>query len=369
MYKFTTASEIVFGCGSLEKLGALVPNVERVLLVAGSSAAKNHLTERIVKLLAPREVEVVASVKPEPTIQQVDQIRQIFRDFRAEAVVAVGGGSALDVGKVVAAAGMSEVPTAEYFYNRAVMPEKGVFMAALPTTAGTGAEVTPNGVFSDELTNIKQSIRGGTILPRLALVDPELTISCPASVTAASGLDALTQGIESYIARNANHTTGALAMQGVRLIDRSIEKACADGADKAARSDMSEGTMLGAIAFAVSGLGAVHGLAHPLGAKLHLPHGLVCGILLPVVLKWNLPVCREKLTELCEFLKLESPEALIARVEALLEKFQIDRHLSAYGLQESDLAWIVKNSRSGSMRANPRELSDEDLKQILLETW
>jgi alcohol dehydrogenase class IV len=222
-------------------------------------------------------------------------------------------------------------------------------------------------VFSDEVSNIKQSIRGGTILPRLALVDPELTVSCPASVTAASGLDALTQGIESYIARNANHTTQALAMQGVRLIDRAIETACADGTNKAARSDMSEGTMLGAMAFAVSGLGAVHGLAHPLGAKLHLPHGLVCGILLPQILKWNYPVCRDELNDLACFAGLPCAEALIARTEELLEKFGIERKLSAYGLTGYDLPWIVSNSRSGSMRANPRDFSDAELSELLRE--
>lgn len=368
MYKFSIPGNVIFGVGALDKLSGCVPQNARTLIVSGKSALANGTVERIKKLLEPRMVDVFTGIEPEPSIQQVDEVRALFRQFQTQAVVAVGGGSALDVGKVVAAAGNSEVPTAEYFYNRLPMPDKGVFMAALPTTAGTGAEVTPNGVFTDKESNIKQSIRGGTILPSLALVDPELCVSCPANVTAASGLDALTQGIESFISRNANNATAAWAMQGVKLINDSIEFAVADGSDLAARSDMSEGTMLGAMAFAVSGLGAVHGLAHPVGALTHQPHGLICGILLPQVLKWNFPVCAEKLDELANFCGLSCGIELIGRVEYLLEKFNICRKLSHYGLQESDLELVVKNSRSGSMRANCRDFSDEELMSLLLET-
>ena len=356
---------MVFGANSLANLDKLFPKNARTLIVSGKSAKANGIVDRIAGLLAPRELEFFCAVEPEPTIQQVDEVRSVFRESGAGAVVAVGGGSALDVGKVVAAAGNSTVPTADFFFNRVPMPEKGVFMAALPTTAGTGAEVTPNGVFTDKASNIKQSIRGGTILPALALVDPVLSVDCPAAVTAASGLDALTQGIESYISRNASNATAAWAMQGVKLILDSIEEAVADGRNINARSDMSEGTMLGALAFAVSGLGAVHGLAHPVGAVTHKAHGLVCGI---QVLKWNYPVCSQKLDELANYCGFSVGFELIAHVEYLLEKFNIDRSLKNHGLRESDLEWVVQNSRSGSMRANPRDFSDEELTALLLET-
>ena len=367
MYKLTMPENIVFGNGALEKLGSLMPAGVRTLIVSGRSAVKNGTVDRIAALLAPESVKVFGEVDPEPTIQQVDEVRRCCREFGAAAVVAVGGGSALDVGKVAAAAGKSEIPTAEYFFNRAMLPEQGLFMAALPTTAGTGAEVTPNGVFTDLTSNIKQSIRGGSILPALALVDPLLCVDCPVQVTVNSGLDALTQGVESYISRNANNATRALALEGVRLINNAIERVVVNGHDLAGRSDMSEGTMLGAMAFAVSGLGAVHGLAHPVGAVTHLPHGMVCGRLLPVVLKWNLPVCRGEMDTLALALGLKDAEDLIRRTEMLLDKFGVEKHFSRCGLQEKDILWIVKNSRSGSMRANPRDLSDEDLAAIVRE--
>lgn len=367
MYKLFMPQEVIFGVDALGKLPALIAENARVLVVSGRSARKNGVLDRIAGLLTPRAVEFFDRVEAEPTIQQVDEVREVLRKFSADTVIAVGGGSALDVGKAAAAAADSLLPTAEFFYNRQALPPQGCFMAALPTTAGTGAEVTPNGVFTDKESNIKQSIRGGSILPALALVDPLLSVNCPPQVTAASGMDALTQGIESYISRNSNSATEALAMQAVRLIDRSIEKAYADGSDIAARSDMCEGTMLGALAFAVSGLGAVHGLAHPVGAVTHQPHGLICGILLNKVLEWNLPECYEKLTGLAQFCGYKTAEELILRCKDLLKKFNISNKLSSYGLQLCDLEWVVKNSRSGSMRANCRNFSDEELTQLLQE--
>lgn len=367
MYKFVIPSQVVFGINALEKLAGFVPEDSVVLVVSGSSARSNGILDELSKLLAPRTLFFYDRVAPEPTIQQVDEVREFMRGNRCNAVIAVGGGSALDVGKVAAAAADSALPTAEYFYNRASLPAQGYFMAALPTTAGTGAEVTPNGVFTDKTNNIKQSIRGGSILPALSLVDPVLCVKCPPQVTAASGLDALTQGIESYISRNANNATRAWAMQGVKLINDSIEKAYYNGEDLAARSDMSEGTMLGAMAFAVSGLGAVHGLAHPVGAVTHQPHGLVCGVLLPQVLKWNLSACRERLQELAQYCGYNTADELIERIEFLLQKFNISSKLSDLGLKGTDLEWVVKNSRSGSMRANPRDLSDAELTELLRE--
>lgn len=367
MYKLSCPQQVIFGLKAMEKIGTLVPENVNVLVVSGSSARRNGVLDDLSCFLAPRKVFFYDHVDPEPTIQQVDEVRKFMHANSCSAVIAVGGGSALDVGKVAAAAGDSELPTAEYFFNRVQLPVQGYFMAALPTTAGTGAEVTPNGVFTDWDSNIKQSIRGGSVLPTLALVDPLLCVKCPQQVTAASGLDALTQGIESYIARNANNATRAWAMQSVKLINDSIERAHRNGSDLEARSDMSEGTMLGAMAFAVSGLGAVHGLAHPIGAVTHQPHGLVCGVLLPQVLKWNLPVCKERLQELAQFMGYKTAGELIERVSLLLEKFNISSRLSVLGLQENDIDWVVKHSRSGSMRSNPRELSDDELTLLLQE--
>ena len=367
MYKLAMPQSVVFGINAMEKLDSLIPAGARVLTVSGASARKNGTLERIKSLLNKHEIAFYDQVLAEPTIQQLDEVRNVLRDFNGNAVLAVGGGSALDIGKVAAAAAGSELAAAEFFFNRAAMPSKGCFMAALPTTAGTGAEVTPNGVFTDKESNIKQSIRGGTILPQLAVVDPALCVSCPAQVTAASALDALTQGVESYISRNANNATRALAMQAVKLIDGAIEKVYDNGSDLAARSDMSEGTMLGALAFSVSGLGAVHGLAHPVGAVTHQGHGLICGVLLSKVLEWNLPVCRTELTDLANFCGYAAAEDFIERIKNLLVKFNISNKLSSYGLQAADLAWVVKNSRSGSMRANCREFSDAELTELLQE--
>ncbi len=365
MYSLQMPRKIVFGAGAAMQLAQWLDADADVLLICGPSAVRNGLTAKLSQMLAPRRVFVFSSVTPEPTIRLIDAVRAVRRECGATVLLGVGGGSAMDVGKVAAAAGDSLTPAAEYFYGRAALPAQGMVFAALPTTAGTGAEVTPNGVFTDEETGIKQSIRGGSILPALAVVDPELTLSCPPAVTAASGMDALTQGIESYLSRRANNATRALALQAVKLIYFGIEKAWRDGGNLAARSDLSEGTMLGAMAFSTSGLGAVHGLAHPIGARYHLGHGQVCGILLPEILRWNLPAVGTGLDELSEALGLPGATALIDNIARLLKTFGMPSTLGPLGLRETDFDWIVRNSRSGSMKCNPREFSDDDLRAIL----
>lgn len=362
MHTLKTPSQVIFGAGALDQLPALVPAGAKVCIIASPSAVRNNVADRIAALLAPRISEVFSEVAAEPTVSMIDGARKFLQTANPDMVIGVGGGSALDVAKVAAAAGAESLtPSADYFYARVNLPARGIPLIAVPTTAGTGAEATPNGVFTDEATGIKQSIRGGTILPAIALVDPELCVSCPAKVTAASGMDALTQGIEAYISNRANNTTDALAMQGVKLIFNALEKAFFNPNDIAARSDVSEGTLLGAMAFACCGLGAVHGLAHPVGAKTHQPHGVVCGILLPEILRWNQSAAGDKLDRLAVYLGLKDRGELIEQIEKMLTVFQ----LGELRIAAADVEWIVANSRSGSMKCNPRTLSDDDLRKIL----
>ena len=367
-YQLELPRRIVFGENSLEKLGDWPEFRRKILIVCGASAVRNGLTERLQNALPDGTAcTVFDRVAPEPTLALLAQVCEAVRSSGAEAVVALGGGSAMDVGKVAAAVARENVPVEEYFYKRRPVPCGGLPFAALPTTAGTGAEVTPNAVLIDEATGIKQSVRSAYLLPGLALVDPALSMSCPPRVTAASGMDALTQGMESYISRKASRATRPLALEGVKLIWNALPAAYRDGSDPAARSAMAEGTLLGAMAFGASGLGAVHGLAHPVGAKTHLGHGLVCGRLLPAVLRWNLPAAEEAMTEMAHALGLPDAEALIEGVERLLRTLDFPEKLGPPGLKEEDFDWIVANSRSGSMKCNPRDFSDGELKKILAE--
>ena len=358
---------VVFGENALERIAEHFGAIRRVLIVCGPSAVRGGLIERVRRAAPGVEFFLFDRIAPEPTLALLDGGCACLRDVRAEGVLALGGGSAMDVAKVAAAIAPENGPAEDYFYKRRAVPPRKLFFAALPTTAGTGAEATPNAVLIDEATGIKQSIRSPYLLPDLALVDPVLTVGCPPRVTAASGMDALTQGLESYWSRKASEPTRALALAGVKLIWNHLAAAWRDGSDLAARSAVAEGTLLGAMAFASSGLGAVHGLAHPVGAKTHLGHGLVCGVLLPAVMRWNLSAAEAPMREIAAALGLAGPAELIRGVEELLAAMELPPRLGPLGLKEADFDWIVAHSRSGSMKCNPRDFSDDELRKILEE--
>ena len=216
----------------------------------------------------------------------MDRLIRAGRDFRAECVVAVGGGSVMDSAKAAAALIPLDGWCADYFSGEREIPGKGLFFAALPTTAGTGAEITNNSVLTDPATKIKKSLRHPSMVADLAIDDPMLPLSCAPSLTAASGLDAFVQAFESCTSPKANTATRALAYAAIRRIRESLIPAFRCPDDIEARSGMCEGSLLSAMAFSQTGLGAIHGLAHPIGSLLHVPHGKACATLIPAVVAW-----------------------------------------------------------------------------------
>ncbi len=362
--EFLLPGKILFGDGERHALPELLPP-GNVLIVAG-----RHSRERIESELLPklnsRSVRIIADIQPEPPLDDVERTLALGREIDARSVVGWGGGSAIDTAKTAAALLNRSGSVADYFYGRRNIDGKGCFFAALPTTAGTGAEITPNAVLSDPATGIKQSLRHDTMFADVAIVDPELTHDCPPGVTAASGFDALTQGIESFLSRKANVASEALALKAVHDVFTQLAEAV-HHPTPANRALVAEGSMLAAMAFAQSGLGSVHGIGHPLGSVCHVPHGICCAALLPTLLRWNLPACREKMGVLADLLKQESPDALIQAIEELRRAVGLPDHVRSYGLRKEHFEFIVKNCRSGSMKTNPRDFSDEEVEMILKE--
>ena len=360
--EFKLPKEILFGCGERRKLASKLA-AGNVLVVAG-----RHSKERVESELLPelegREVRVVADVRPEPPLEDVERVLAAGREIHAANVIGWGGGSAIDTAKSAAALLPLDGSVEDYFYGRRKIPGKGCFFAALPTTSGTGAEITPNAVLIDPATGIKQSLRHGTMFADVAIVDPELTFDCPPDVTAASGFDALTQAIESFLSKKASPASDALALKAALALYPALLRAVRNGAETA-RIAMAEGSMLGAMAFTQSSLGAVHGIGHPLGSLLHVPHGVCCAVLLPELLRWNLPVCREKMAFLAHQLIRDTPEALIAALEELRRAVDLPADFSGYGLKKEHFGFIVANCRSGSMKSNPRDFSDAEVEAIL----
>jgi alcohol dehydrogenase class IV len=304
-------------------------------------------------------------VPHDPPLECVDTLIEQLSLSSADAVLAIGGGSVIDAAKTAAAIAPTADGVRPFFEGQRSLSRPGLPLVALPTTAGTGAEITPNAVLSDHLKGAKKSIRSPFLVPAAALVDPDLTVSMPPDLTAHSGLDALTQAIESYVSLQASAVSRPLAAAAVARLLPHLPQACRDGSDLAARTQVAEGSLLGAMAFSQSGLGAVHGLAHPIGHALSLPHGLTCAILLPHILRLNLPACADELDALAGGLGLGSATAFVQATGSLCAELGMPDSFAAFRLAEADHAAIVANCRSGSMKANPRHLADEELLALL----
>jgi alcohol dehydrogenase class IV len=359
-----TPGNVLMGAGCINELPDHLPG-QRVLLVTGRTfAARTGLTARITDILAGagKQVEVFNDVPPEPEVRNVQAGLDRARELGAETVVAVGGGSALDVGKAIAGLCDAEGDAACYF-DGAAIDGSGIFFAAVPSTAGTGSEATPNSVLVDRARGLKKSIRAPHMMPGLAVLDPEVTLSAPSDVTAHSGMDALVQGIEALFSRNANVLTSSLAVSGVRLIHGALRAAYADGSDVDARRDMLYASFLVGVSFANARLGAVHGLAHPVGIVTGAPHGLVCARLIVPVLRRNHAACREVYDELSAVFGTDPLEYLAG----LMSDLAIAPGFDATVTTEEFRALTAYTAAAGSMKANPVAFNEQEQQDILEE--
>ena len=395
-YDFVAPRRIAFGWGRRREVGALGKTLgSRALIIHGSrTLVERGVVAEIADLLAAEGVHAtnVTSISHEPEVDDVDRVTAMLRNGTTASllgektvgpgdfVLALGGGSAIDLAKAVAAMATNrESPTVKDYLEGVGRGLRIVHdplpVLAMPTTAGTGCEATKNAVISSYDPPFKKSLRDSRITPRIALVDPELCVSVPPDITAASGMDAITQLFESYISRKAQPIPKALAMQGLRLAVPSIAEAVRDGSSREAREKMAHAALLSGMALANSGLGMAHGVAPALGVHCRVPHGAACALMLPVALRVNAEIRRTELARVSRVLfdkakpmePNDAVEVLIAEVELLCKTVGAPRRLSDLGVPGEKIPAIVASSRGSSMSGNPRELSDEELTQILEE--
>ena len=348
------------------------------LVVTGRDTRR---AEPLVSLLREQGVgAVLFPVSAEPELDTVRRGVALARSEACDLVIGFGGGSALDAGKAIAAMLANEGELLDYLevigLGKALANPAAPFIA-IPTTAGTGSEVTRNAVLSSPEHGVKVSLRSPLMLPRVALVDPELTYGLPPAITASTGLDALTQLIEPYVCPRANPITDALCVEGMRRAARSLLTAFEKGRNAAAREDMAVASLFGGFALANAGLGAVHGLAGPIGGRFAAPHGAVCAALLPEVMEANLRALRERQPASDALLRCEQVARLLTGsasavadagvqwVRKLARDLQIPP-LSHYGLKPEHVAGLVEQAaQASSMKANPIALTGEELAAIL----
>ena len=376
-FEFATAGRIVFGEGCAASVPArAIEFGTKVLVVTGRDPGR---AEWLVEGLQRRGAEVVLlCVEGEPDVDFVAGGAQLARRRGTQAVIGIGGGSALDAAKAMAALATNVGEALDYLEvvgSGAPLEQAPLPVIAVPTTAGTGSEVTRNAVLAVTGAGVKVSLRSPLMLPRLAVVDPALTYDLPLGLTATTGLDALTQLIEPFRSSRANAMTDAICRDGIARAARSLERACLDGRDATARADMSLASLFGGLALANAGLGAVHGLAAPIGGMVHAPHGAVCAALLPHVMSANVTALRAgapagpALQRAAETGRLlcgrEDPDAAVEWLAGLVERLGVPR-LGALGVDAADLPAIAEQAqRASSMKANPVPLSSDQLIAIL----
>jgi len=378
-FDFSTANRILFGAGTSREIGSIARSLGRHALFVQPQVGLNAAP--LLELLAQAGVQVTQFWVPgEPSISLVQAAVAAAQAAGCDHVIAAGGGSALDTGKaagVLLANPGNLLDYLEVVGKNLPLLLPGLPVIAIPTTAGTGAEVTKNAVLAVPEQKFKVSLRGPFLLPRVALVDPELTYSLPPAVTASTGLDALTQVLEPYVSKRANPLVDLWCREGIQRAGRSLRQAYFNGSDPAAREDMAYTSLLGGLALANAGLGAVHGFAAPLGGEFSAPHGAICAALLAPGIKLNLHALRDRapshpaLQRYAEAARLltGNPTAqaadAVAWIEETVRLLQIPP-LSAYGIQPADIPHLVeKAAKASSMQANPIVLTEAELTEML----
>ena len=378
-FEFATATRIIFGQGTIGEVAPLAAEMgSSAFVVAGRSTER---AQPLLEQLNKQAIECVTfSVPGEPTTTIVKEGAREAREAKSDLVIGIGGGSVLDTSKAIAAMLTNSGELEDYLEvvgRGEPLTQPPAPYIAIPTTAGTGAEVTRNSVLGVPEHRVKVSMRSPLMLPRLAVVDSVLTHSMPPSITASTGLDALTQLMEVYVSNKANPLTDGICREGLKRAARSLRQAYEDGNNAAAREDMALASLLGGLALANAKLGAVHGFAGPLGGMISAPHGVICARLLPYVMETNVQALQKRAAGSPALARYDEVAQLltgkltaraddgVAWVQELCGALKVPS-LAEFGLKEEDLPAVVAKSRkSSSMKGNPIALTDDELVEIL----
>ena len=382
-FEFAAPNQIIFGENAINKLGSIIAHMgKKVFIVTGSGNVSIDPLEELLKE-ASTHYEIFR-IRKEPDIQTIKTGLAAAKSSRCDCVIGFGGGAVLDAGKAIAALMTNQGDLLQYLEvvgEGKKIVKRPVPMVAIPTTAGPGTEVTRNAVITSPEHQVKVSMRSLMMIPTVAIVDPTLTYSMPPSVTASTGLDALTQVIEAYVSNKANPITDTFCKEGIRRGAQHLFNAYKNGQDKNARENMSLTSLFGGLALANSGLGAVHGFAGVIGGMYEAPHGEICACLLPYVMKHNVKTLstslgntpmRDRFQEIARWLTGDARASIIdgvVWVENLAKALNIPS-LRTIGIREEDFPEIVQKAKvSSSMQKNPIILDDATLRAILAEAY
>lgn len=374
---FRTTERIVMGAGSVNTVAQELHNLggTKPLIVTDPGLVSTGIIDTIEGILNEAGIPFVRfdKVEADPRFELVDEVVDLVEAEGADCILGIGGGSSLDIAKVVSVMVTNPGSVEEYF-GIDLIKNAGIPLILIPTTAGTGSEVTPIVILSDHHEKLKKGVVSSHLFPACALLDPELTVGLPPAVTAATGMDALIHAMEAFTSINANSTTDMLATKAMELIYNNIRTAYANGSDIAAREKMLEGSMLAGMAFANAGVTAVHAFAYPIGAEFHIPHGIANTIMLTPVMEFNLIGNLEKFAQIARIFGEGSDDmssrklaALgVSAVRELAADLNVPQHLSDYNVKDEDIPMLAEGVLKVTrlLANNPRTLKLEDAEAI-----
>ncbi|ASQ12896.1 iron-containing alcohol dehydrogenase [Sinorhizobium meliloti] len=376
--------ELLFGAGQRHALGGIAAKLgQRALIVTDTRLAVDADLLALVRRLeeAGLEVMVDSSTLPDVPVESAIVSAAAARGFAPDLVIGIGGGSCLDMAKCVALL-LTHGGRPQDYYGEYAVPGPVMPLIAIPTTAGTGSEVTPVAVLSDAERSLKVGISSPHLIPAVSICDPELTLSCPPGLTAIAGADALTHAIEAFTAIRRepvpgiaqqrvfvgkNELSDHFALSAITLLWQGLERACKDGIDGSAREKVMLGATLAGLAFGVAGTAAAHAIQYPVGALTHTAHGLGVACLMPYVMTWNAPLIRDELAQIAHAAGLGGPDEVIPALVSLFERIGIPATLRDLGLEEDRIDWVAEQS-SGIARLiqnNPRPLNPHEMRNLV----
>jgi len=377
MFQIWPLPTVKAGVGSIQEIKKVLAelNAKKVLIVTDKGIIAAGLYDRLKAVLADADVESICidEVKPDPSIQLVDDIATKARLEKVDAVIGIGGGSSIDSAKVAAALSKSVGSIRDYM-GVGLLKSPGLPIIAIPTTAGTGSEVTYLSILSDLEHETKKAFGSHHIIPKYAILDPELTIGLPKGITAATGIDALCHAVESYTSKNANTYTDTLALKAVELIGSNLLTAYNDPKNTEARMNMLLGSYLAGISFANAGVTAVHAFAYPLGGMFHVPHGMANSLMLPTIIKYNASSKKGRFATIASKLtgkKDATWQMCIEEIERLSKDLNMPKNLREYGIPESAIQpmSISVMDQTRLLVNNPREITQKDAFEIYTEAF
>jgi len=376
--------EVIFGCGQRKALGLVAKRLgQRALVVTDQRLAADADFQAMVVDLKTSglTVRIESGTLPDVPVRAAVLAADAAREFAADVVIGVGGGSCLDMAKCLALL-LSHGGQPQDYYGELKVPGPILPVIAVPTTAGTGSEVTPVAVLSDDQRTLKVGISSPYLIPMVAICDPELTLTCPSTLTAIAGADALTHAIEAFTAARREVTPGLtqervfigknalsdqFALTAISLLWQGLEAVCADGGNLAARSQVMQGATFAGLAFGVAGTAAAHAIQYPVGAVTHTAHGAGVACLMPWVMEWNRPVIGTELDQMAAVMNLADGAAVIPAVAALFARIGIPSTLTQLGLAEDQLDWVADQACGIErlIQNNPRPLERNNMRKLI----